>query len=717
MSPRALTKWFRWSNTRQAWQERLVTAGVFAAGLLLWVYGDYAPRWLAVLAWATLALVLAYFLRRGWIKVFGPVLFYDLVRSARRTRTFLVRTAYLALLFLMLCWMYLAWAPHNQVGETIRSSQVAEFSMLFFFTFMAVQLLLIVVMTPGYTAGAITEEKERKTLEFILATDLRNREIVFGKLVSRMAHLSLFILAGLPVLSALQFLGGFDPLALLCGFAGTGLTMMSLACLSILASVLCRRTRDALMLAYLVIVGYLAASFFSLILLNYPAVTSFPSTAEWTSPLEVADLVFGFQSGNPIIVMYRLSPRRGLNVDALPSALGKYALFHGLFAAACAAAATALLRRASLKETGAPRVAARRWRFWHPGVGEWPMLWKEIWLERFARRRLLLLVAMLVLVLLSFLPVFMMLQDYLSQSAYGGRGYGYYWDPWEHLGREMNVWVRSVGMLVAVLGLAGVGVRAATSVRGEHDRDTMTSLLTSPLTSESILFAKWLGSVLSMRWVALWLGLIWLLGLALNGLHPFALPLLVFACVVYAGAMASIGLWYSVVCRTSLRAILATLFTAVLLTAGHWVPWMCCIPCMHGSDFKLLELMAQLQGALTPPAVLSAYFPFGPDDLSRASVSVNDSRHPLWFPFLGVTGVGCWAAFTLVVWIKANQRFKAVGGRIDVVTAGSSLPVAKPVRRVPPKPALDGDGHSRHGDKVRGFRPDGRVIEETDFSG
>src|SRR5262245_25719928 len=104
MPSRALAKWFRWSNTRQAWQERLG-----AAGLLLWLHAAAAPPWAKVLAWASLALVLAVFLRRGWLKLFGPVLFYDLVRSARRSRTFLVRTGYLSILLLVLCWMYLAW--------------------------------------------------------------------------------------------------------------------------------------------------------------------------------------------------------------------------------------------------------------------------------------------------------------------------------------------------------------------------------------------------------------------------------------------------------------------------------------------------------------------------------------------------------------------------------------------------------------------------------
>jgi ABC-type transport system involved in multi-copper enzyme maturation permease subunit len=710
MPSRALAKWFRWSNTRQAWQERLGTAGVAAAALLLWLYAGAAPPWVRVLAWASLALVLAVFLRRGWLKLFGPVLFYDLVRSARRSRTFLVRTGYLSILLLVLCWMYFAWVPHGHVGGPIHSSQIAEFSMLFFATFMAAQLVLVIILTPAYTAGAIAEEKERKTLEFILATDLRNREIVLGKVVSRMAHLSLFLLAGLPVLSAVQFVGGFPPLALLLGYAGTGVTMASLACLSIFASVVCRRTRDAVLFVYLVILAYLAVSFFAQYLASqYAAAMSFPSTAEWTSPLTLDDVLSAVQAGNPLLVMQRLSPRGNLDLDAMPAALGSYSIFHGLLAGACLFAAVGLLRRASLKEPRTPRLAAQKKRT-RPPVGERPMIWKELWLERLVRRRWLVGGTLLVLFLLSFFPALTLLVRYYDDVAavrlgFGRRGYS---APWDMLGKEINHWLRIVGTLVAVLGHTGVGVRAATSVRGEHDRDTMTGLLTSPLTSEEILFAKWLGSVLSIRWFALWLAAIWCVGLALGGLSPLAVVPLVVAYVVYAAAVASLGLWFSVVCRTTLRAILATMVTGLVLCVGHWLPWMCLISCVSGPG-KPLQLLAELQGALTPQVVMAAYFPMRAEDFER--VTSDPLEHPLWLMFLGASGVACWGVFAWVVWLKTNERFKKVGGRIDTATPAHYVPTAAD------RPAPPARVAAEHAHNLQRFRPDGRVLEETDLGG
>ena len=64
--------------------------------------------------------------------------------------------------------------------------------------------------------------------------------------------------------------------------------------------------------------------------------------------------------------------------------------------------------------------------------------------------------------------------------------------------------------MVACLMLLSVAVRAAGSVSGERDRQTLDSLLTSPLEVTEILWGKWVGAILSPRWIWCWLGLIWL---------------------------------------------------------------------------------------------------------------------------------------------------------------------------------------------------------------
>ena len=74
----------------------------------------------------------------------------------------------------------------------------------FFSAFLAAQFGLAFLLTPAYTAGAIAEEKDRGRVDFLLATDLANREIVLSKLIARSVNLVWLILAGLPAPAAAQ---------------------------------------------------------------------------------------------------------------------------------------------------------------------------------------------------------------------------------------------------------------------------------------------------------------------------------------------------------------------------------------------------------------------------------------------------------------------------------------------------------------------------------
>src|SRR5262249_61815504 len=78
---------------------------------------------------------------------------------------------------------------------------------------------------------------------------------------------------------------------------------------------------------------------------------------------------------------------------------------------------------------------------------------------------------------------------------------------------------RIAGACVGTLLLIGVAVRAAGSITGERDRQTLDSLLTSPLDSNDILTGKWLGSMLSMRRGWIWLGGIYFLALWCGGVQ------------------------------------------------------------------------------------------------------------------------------------------------------------------------------------------------------
>ena len=177
---------------------------------------------------------------------------------------------------------------------------MAEFAASFFSVFVTVQVALCYMFTPVFTAGAIAEEKDRKRVDFLFATDLQNQEIVLGKLTARIANLFLLILAGLPVLSLMEFWGGLDPELLVLCYAATALSVVSLAALSILLSVFARRARDAILLVYLILIAYLGLSFVLYLVLSHPLMASKPIVS-WLPNATLGKLSREFGRSNVLV--------------------------------------------------------------------------------------------------------------------------------------------------------------------------------------------------------------------------------------------------------------------------------------------------------------------------------------------------------------------------------------------------------------------------------
>jgi ABC-type transport system involved in multi-copper enzyme maturation permease subunit len=640
-------------------------------------------------------------LRRGWVKLFGPVLFYDLITAARRGRYVLLRCGYALALLLVLYTAYAGLGETGRMGR-LTASDIARFGESFFSIFMLAQFAAVVLFTPAYCGGAIADEKDRQTLEYLLATDLRNREIVLSKLAARLANLGLLLFAGLPILSLTQLWGGVDPMLILAGFTAIGLTMLSIGSLSILQSVYARKPRDAIVLTYLVTVTYLGLSLLSRVLLGYPTLAATALTSG-PSPVTVGDLVEWFNAGNlPVAVSkLRAAVAAGLALDAeVPGLLHTYTLFHGAVAVVCGAWAVARLRAAALvaPHRHAVRAGRRAWYRFRPRIGRDPVLWKEVFAEpgltftRFGR----ILVGLIVLA--SFIPAVWL----------GGQFVIDYWYPtpvnqpwlavsrayiWDQLGLAINQWVRVVGTLVACLTLVGVAVRAAGSISGERDRQTFDNLLTTPLATRTILFAKWLGSILSVRWAWLWLALIWLLGLATGGLDVVTVPWLFMAWLVYAGFLAVLGLWFSITSRTSLGATLGTLAAAGMAGGGHWLLSLLCLfplALLTGPRDEYGWLVHALLFGLTPPVALS-WLAFRGHDVQLPLVSIAN-EDPWGALGALVGGLVLYTAAAGLGWRWTDRRFRQLAGReavarpkVSPAAAGASASPATPqARKVAP---------------------------------
>ena len=233
------------------------------------------------------------------------------------------------------------------------------------------------------------------------------------------------------------------------------------------------------------------------------------------------------------------------------------------------------------------------------------MIWKEVLADPGLRLHWLGRAVVWFLVLASFLPVAIIAYQALEGTIDSPlRFFGNRPGPWEALAENTQLWVvRIAGTGVASLLLLAVAVRASSTVSLERDRQTLDSLLTTPLDSDAMLFGKWLGAVLSVRRGWIWLGALWGIGVVTGGLHPFGFVLLVGSWFVYAAFLAGLGTWFSTISRTTLLSTTWTLLCAVGAALGHWLIWLCCIPIMiarSGPAPDALEWVVKYQVGFTP---------------------------------------------------------------------------------------------------------------------
>jgi ABC-type transport system involved in multi-copper enzyme maturation permease subunit len=645
-----LSRTFGWSNTPQAWIERAVAAALCSGVLLLaWFHARLTTAQL-VIFWGLLLVATAFVARRGWLILFGPILFYDLMCTARRPRYFLIRYLFALLLALLLCFSYWYFTSEHP-DQKVKASEAAVFAEYFFQAFVMIQYCVLIVLTPAYVAGTIAEEKERKTLEFILATDLRNREIVLGKLCSRIANLMLLLLTGLPILSLVQFMGGVDPTLVVAWYAATALSVLSLASFSMLNSVLNRKPRDAVAVTYFCLFGYLVLSGVSWLL------TTTTIRWAWLDTLLVTKCVYAFNTGNPfamfILIMNDFEAGKALD-KVVPTYMLHFAIFHGAVCMFSWVLSVALLRTVALKQ--AFGLVRRRFRFRlgrRPHVGPAPLLWKEVCVESGLRLNFVGRIVLALLIAASLASIWYVLDN---------PSYGSFYE-------VVGVWSRVTGTVGACLLLMAVAGRAATSISNEREKQTLDALLTCPVNSDAILFSKWVGAVLTARWGLFWLSSVYVLGILTGALHWLTLPLVLLGWSVYAAAAAMIGLWFSVVCKSGLRATIGTYMATVGLGVGHWLLWMCAVPLLFVGDENVSRAMTQIVAfelGFTPPYALGSSLCIPANSYSnvrgvaRGAAADGAVMEGLGY---GLAGLCCWLFITGMLWAMTTSRFKLVCGR------------------------------------------------------
>ena len=396
----------------------------------------------------------------------GPVFVHESIAATRRWQLYALRALFVLGLLAGLgaVWL-LVWQELGARGRSVDLKELAELGQYFYYAIATIQMILVLVVAPAATAGAICLDRARGNLTHMLATDLGDAEIVLGKLGARLVPILALVATTVPVLALAGLLGGIIIEALLA------LTVLTLAvallgcALALAISVRATRTHEVLMAVY----GIECAWVFG------------PVVWEILQSIRLLPRVPGWFVGiNPFVLAWApYAWPTYLSGAWLAGVLG------GMAAISAVLTAYAVLRLRAEVTRGAGSGGARRssrlgrlWArltTWRPGpsLDRDPVLWRE-W--RRGRPSRLAKVVWGAFVLLSLFGTALGIAEHLKNPGNGSHS------------------LAMINGLEVTFGLLLLSLSAPTVLAEERVRGSLDVLLTTPMATERIVLAKWRGA-------------------------------------------------------------------------------------------------------------------------------------------------------------------------------------------------------------------------------
>lgn len=194
-------------------------------------------------------------------RFYNPVLVKELKLRFRSFKSFSGLMFYLAVLCIFIAGFLLL-----TTGFTGRGFFRPDTSFMMFAVLTILQMALVLFITPSLTAGAISSEREKQTLNILLTTTQSSTQIIIGKLLSSVAFLVLMLIAGLPLYSLVFLFGGVSPSQLISIFLFYLVTVVAIGSIGVMFSTITKRTIVAMIATYgsIIFLGGITAFFFFL---------------------------------------------------------------------------------------------------------------------------------------------------------------------------------------------------------------------------------------------------------------------------------------------------------------------------------------------------------------------------------------------------------------------------------------------------------------------
>ena len=179
----------------------------------------------------------------------NPMIRKELRQRMRERRGWILPSLYLLALCAIISFVY-----YESSTDGRGSRQGWQFGVELFLTLAYAQLALLLLMAPIFSAGALTIEKEQRTLPGLLTSLLGPPQIWWGKFVASLMFILLLLVIGIPVLSAVFAFGGVGPWEVGIVAFTTVVILGTVSAISLYWSSMFRRSVHATAVSYVTVV-------------------------------------------------------------------------------------------------------------------------------------------------------------------------------------------------------------------------------------------------------------------------------------------------------------------------------------------------------------------------------------------------------------------------------------------------------------------------------
>jgi ABC-type transport system involved in multi-copper enzyme maturation permease subunit len=250
------------------------------------------------------------------------------------------------------------------------AGSVPNYGLTLFKYLVVFQMVLITLVTPALTAGAISSERERQTIDLLFVTRIPPFSIIWGKLLASMSFVVLLLLLSVPIFSLVFLFGGIELDQVLYSFLVTIVAALAIGLIGIAFSTWLRRTLAATvasyMAAFLLVFGTVAFGMIFPTKID-PKSTSAPAPPAVTYLSPIVPLVAIADNGQPL-VPYLIRYDYPNGILAIQASGGPICKPVGNGSTVCSSSSGLIGPIATATGTAIPSGPFAKWQYWQATV-------------------------------------------------------------------------------------------------------------------------------------------------------------------------------------------------------------------------------------------------------------------------------------------------------------------------------------------------------------